>query len=59
MPRRRSAATARHCGVAGDRIASLTVAAEPEKLDSYQCDIAKGLEGAFGDAEELGAGPVA
>jgi hypothetical protein len=35
------------------------VAAEPEKLDSYQCDIAKGLAGAFGDAEELGAGPVA
>jgi hypothetical protein len=35
------------------------VAAEPEKLDSYQCDIAKGLAGAFGDAEEFGAGPVA
>jgi hypothetical protein len=28
------------------------VAAEPEKLDSYQRDIAKGLERAFGKAEE-------
>jgi hypothetical protein len=35
------------------------VAAEPEKVDSYQYGIAKGLAGAFGDAEELGAGPVA
>jgi hypothetical protein len=35
------------------------VAAEPEKLDSYQRDIAKGFERAFGDAGALGAGPGA
>jgi hypothetical protein len=33
------------------------VAAEPEKLDSYQRDIAKGLEREFGEAEEIEVDP--